>query len=138
MFELIGVATVGWIGFKILIGFFKASSTVRSQEFGMEARRIATIELGVPSSYYNYLVTSKMEDIKNAAFNLRTSWERYQCTSWPRLLALVIYGEFHQDCQNWKHGNARLEKIFSAIGVTPKIIYKELQRDPTKVLYEAA
>ena len=136
MFELIGIAVVCWLLFSIAKGIFRGTSTARSQEFGKEARRIATKELQVPSSYYNRLTINNMESIKNSALLLRDSEGAFQRCSWPRLLALVIYGEFHKDCDQWQLGNPTKELLFLNLGISPEMINHELNRDPRAVIYE--
>ena len=135
MFEFIGIAAVCWIAFKITRSIFGSASRARSQEYGKEARHIATRELRVPSSYYNHLTVNKMEAIKNSAILLRDSEDAFRRCSWPRLLALVIYGEFHQDCDQWQHGNPIPERLFITLGITSETIASELVRDPSAVIY---
>lgn len=134
MFEIIGIIVVCWIVFKILKALISATSTVRSKEFGKEARHIATNTLKVPESYYNYMIINKMDLIKRTAEILPTHDEGFKNTSWPRLLALTIYGEFHQDCDQWQRGNPIKDQIFTSIGITPDMIASELSRDPTAVI----
>lgn len=136
MFELIGIVVVCWIGFKVLRGFFRGASTVRGQEYGKEARHIATRDLEVPDSYYNYIVTNKIEALKNAADMLRERDDDFKGCSWPRVLALVIYGEFHQDCEQWKYGNPITEQLFIRIRITHEMINNELNRNVKDVIYE--
>ena len=136
MFEFIGIVVVCWVVFSIAKGIFRGASTVHSQEFGKEARRIATKELQVPGSYYNHLTINNMESIKNSALLLRDSEAAFQRCSWPRLLALVIYGEFHQDCDQWQLGNPIKEQLFLTLRISPEMINHELNRDPRSVIYE--
>lgn len=140
MFEFIGVLVVIWIGYSVLRGIFRAAkgtSTSSSREFGMEARRICTVELGAPNSYYNYMVTNKIDAIKNAALGLRDNDEEFKRCSWPRLLALVIYAEYHQDCEQWRFGNPLKEQLFQLINISPQEISKELDRDVKSVIYNS-
>lgn len=106
-----------------------------NQEFGKEARHIAEKELGVPSSYYNHMVLNNMAGVKETAVHLRDNDNDFRNSSWPRLLALVIYGEFHQDCEQWHYGIPIAEQLFTSIGVAPEIIAIELRRDAREVLY---
>lgn len=140
MFEFIGIAVVCWIGFVFAKGLFKAFSTVRGREYGVEARRIATKELGVPGSYYNHIVANSIEGIKSSAIYLRDNVEVYRKTSWPRLIALVIYGEFHKDCEiwGWEEDNDNVLRKFEMLGITELSVWQELERDPVVVLKDAA
>lgn len=135
MFEVIGILVVVWLGFSVLRGISRGMSTVRSQEFGKEARRISTVELGVPSSYYNHMVTTKMDAIKNTALHLLDNDDDFKGCSWPRILALVIYGEYHQDCEQWQLGNPLREQLFQTIGISHQEISGELERDAEEVIY---
>lgn len=137
MFEVIGVLVVIWIGYSILKGVFRGMSKSRSQEFGMEARRICTTELGVPNSYYNYMVVNKIDAVKNSALSLRDNDEEFKRTSWPRLLALVIYAEYHQDCEQWRYGNPLKEQLFQSIGISSQEISEELEKDARSVIYSS-
>lgn len=135
MLEFIGIVVVCWIGFSIIKGIFRASSTVRSQEFGKEARHIATRELKVPDSYYSHLTINNIEAIKNSALILQNQEDAFRHCSWPRLLALVVYGEFHKDCQQWKLGNPITDQLFSRLGITNDQVVRELDRDASAVIY---
>lgn len=126
-----------WVGYSILNGVFTGVSRSRSREFGIEARRICMIELGVPSSYYNYMVVNKIDAIKNAALNLRNNDEDFRRCSWPRLLALVIYAEYHQDCEQWRYGNPIKEQFFQSIRISSDEISKELGKDAKSVIYSS-
>ena len=70
----------------------------------MEARNIALRELNVPDAYYSHLTISNIDGVKNAAVLLRDTNNDFKHVSWPRLLAVVIYGEFHKDCVQWQAG----------------------------------
>ena len=59
------------IGLGLLFLFFKAKSQVRSSEFGKEARHIAINELGVHPGYFNYCVQNDIENIKEAALDIK-------------------------------------------------------------------
>lgn len=137
MFEFIGILFVMWISYCVLRGFFRGASRSSSQEFGMEARRICMTELGIPSSYYNHMVVNNIDAIKNSALLLRDTDEDFKRSSWPRLLALIIYGEYHQDCEQWRLGNPIKEQLFQTIRVSPEEICKELDRDPRSVIYNS-
>ncbi len=134
MFEIIAVIFVCWIGFAVLRGLFRGISGGNSKEFGKESRRIAVVDLKVPNSYYNHLVLNNMAGVKDAALNLLDNND-FKGTSWPRLIALVIYGEFHQDCEQWHLGSPIQEQLFDSIGVTPVDITNELNRDAQAVFY---
>lgn len=134
MFEVIGILVVCWIGFSLLKGFLRAGSTVRSQEYGKEDRRIAVRELNVPEVYYNHLTISNIEAVKSTATKLRDTDGDFTHLSWPRLLSLVVYGEFHKDCEQWQAGNPIPEQLFIRLGITPDVIAKELDRDPRQVI----
>ena len=116
-------------------GLFRGISGKNSKEFGKESRHIAVVDLKVPNSYYNHLVLNKMAGVKDAALNLRDDNSDFKGTSWPRLLALVIYGEYHQDCEQWHRGNPIQEQLFDSIGVTLVDITNELNRDAQAVFY---
>lgn len=135
MFEVIGIAVVCWIVFVLIRGFFRASSKVRSKEYGTEARHIAVRQLGVPEQYHNHMTTTKIEAIKNTAILLRDSEDEFKRCSWPRLLSLVIYGEFHKDCEQWQLGNPISEQLFIRLRITSEMITKELERNPSEVIY---
>lgn len=135
MFEFIGILVVCWILYSVFKGVLRGVSTARSREFGKEARHITVNELGVPDSYYSYMATNKIESIKKTAAHLRDNDKDFRNCSWSRLLALVIYAEFHQDCDQWRHGNPIREQLFANIGITPEIISMELSRDAREVLY---
>lgn len=137
MFEVIGVVAVCWIGFVLIRGFLRAKSTVRSQEYGKEARHIAVRELRVPQAYYDHVTRGNIEAVKNTALMLRDSEDSFKNCSWPRLLSLVVYGEFHKDCEQWQAGNPLPEQLFVRLGITPDMISKELERDAREVIYSS-
>jgi hypothetical protein len=138
MLEVIGGIFVLWIGFSILKGFLKAFSSARSSEFGKEARRIAVGDLGVPSQYYNFFVTNHMNEVKEAAQFLPQHDTKFKNTSWPRLIALTIYGEFHKDCEQFRYGNPTTEQLFQRLQVKNEAVANELARNPTEVAYKNA
>lgn len=138
MLEIIGIIVVSWIAFSVLKGFLRAKSIARGQEYGKEARRIALIELKVPQSYYTYLVTTQMESIRMSADVLPEHDAAFKNSSWPRRLALIIYGEFHKDCEQWRYGNPVTEQLFISIGITNEEIANELDRNPSEILYKSA
>jgi hypothetical protein len=135
LLEIIGFIVVCWIGYKLLKGFFRASATVRSQEHGREARDFAVRELDVPEPYFNNLVVSNIEAVKHTAAALRDGDQEFKSVSWPKLLALVIYGEFHKDCLQWKAGNPIPDQLFTRLGITADVIAKELDRDPRAMIH---
>jgi hypothetical protein len=135
MFELIGILFVCWVVYKVVAIFFRASATVRSQENGREARNISARELVVPEAYHNHLVLSNIEGVKKMAVMLRGGSLNFKDVSWPRLLALVIYGQFHDDCKQWRLGNPIQEQLFIRLGITPEMIAKELDRNATKLMH---
>lgn len=138
MFEFIGVALVLWIAFCVLRGIFRAMSRGRSAEFGVEARRIAVVELDVPETYFNYMVSSKMDAIRATADKLGEV-DQYKRASWPRKLALVIYGEFHKDCEQSERGNPIAQQLLEQrLRIPGHIIALELNRDASEVLREAS
>lgn len=135
MLEIIGVIAVCWVGYKLLKGFSRAAATVRSQEHGRAARDFAVRELDVPEPYFNNLVVSNIEAVKHTAATLRDGDQEFKGVSWPKLLALVIYGEFHKDCVQWKAGNPILDQLFMRLGITADEIARELDRDPRVMIY---
>ncbi len=138
MFEFIGIAFVSWIAFCILRGIYRAKTRGRSAEFGIEARRIAVVELEVPETYFNYMVSTKMDAIRATADKLGEI-DQYKRTSWPRKLALVIYGEFHQDCEQSERGNPIAQQLLEQrLRIPGHIIGWEVNRDPSEVLLAAA
>lgn len=134
VFEIIGIIVVCWIGFNILKVFFKVSSTVRSQEYEKETHHIVINELNTPDVYYSYLTTTNINGVKKAAKLLRNTNDEFKHISWSRLLAIVIYGEFHKDCTQWHLGNPTSQQLFYSLGVLPNIILKELERDGRQVM----
>lgn len=138
MLELIGLVVVLWIGFVVLRGVLRGASRARSAEFEKEASRIAIKSLGVPQSYHHYVVQNKMDGIRSAAQYLPDHDENFKNSSWPRLIALVVYGEFHQDCEQWQSGNPISDQVFRDLNITNDVIAKELSRNPTQVLYNNA
>lgn len=137
MFEFIGFVVVAWIIFVIVRGFFRGRSMARSQEFGIEARRIAEIEIKVPSSYFTYQVTTNMDLVKSTADKLQ-EFDEYKNSSWPRRMALAIYGEYHAECQNWKNGDPYAQDLLLRLKISAEAITEELGRDPQQVLLDAA
>lgn len=135
MFEFIGIIVTCWIVFVAIRMFFTAKSIVRSKEYGLEATHIATKDLLVPASYYRYLTQNRIESIKQSALLLRDSDDDFKKCSWPRLIALVVYGEYHQDCQQWFYGNPATIQRFEEIGITPEMVIKELEREGRDVIY---
>jgi hypothetical protein len=135
MFEFIGIITTCWVAFIIIRKFFRAKSLGSSEEFRIEATHIATKDLLVPISYYRYLTRNKIESIKQSALLLRDSNDDFNNCSWPRLIAFVIYGEYHQDCQQWQYGNPTTIQRFEEIGITSDMVIKELERDGSAVIY---
>lgn len=135
MFEFIGIVVSCWVAFSIIRGFFRATSTVRSKAYGKEARHIAITDLLVPERYYRYITINKIDAVKQTAILMRDSNEDFQQCSWPRILALVIYGEYHQDCEQWQRGNPIAQQLFDQIDITPEMIGNELERDPSGVIY---
>lgn len=132
MFEFIGIAVVCWFAFKIVMAFVKAKGTVSSKEYGLETRRIATQELLVPSSYYNFLTTNHMESVKETAIMIR---EKDECknTSWPRLMALAIYAFFYLDCNEVIKGDFDKTTLFSKLKIEPEITVEIAMQNPTEI-----
>ncbi|EPV8022819.1 hypothetical protein ACWAMJ_003660 [Acinetobacter baumannii] len=114
------------IGLGLLFLFFKAKSQVRSSEFGKEARHIAINELGVHPGYFNYCVQNDIENIKEAALDIKKMSSFYASQSWPRLLAWTIYGGYKHNCHNayFKEDPIALNNLKKA-GVPFEIIAKE-------------
>ncbi len=133
MFELIGILLVFWVAYKIVAIFFRASATVRSQQHGIEALKIAVHELIVPEAYHNHLVLGNIEGVKKNALRLREHSLDFKDVSWPRLLAFVIYGQFHEDCEQLRLGNPIPEQLFMKLGISSDEIAKELDRNPDKL-----
>lgn len=139
MFEVIGIAFVFWLVYVVVRTFLRAKSTVRAREFGVEARHISVRELGVPEAYHANITATKIELVKSTALMMRDGeGSAFKNSSWPRLLALVIYGEFHQDCEQWQAGNPVKEQLFTDLGITHVALSAELERDPRAVLFAAA
>lgn len=111
-------------------GYFKAKNQMRSAEFGKEARHIALNELGVPPSYFMYLVQNDIENVKKAAMQLKETNAYFNSLSYPRLLAWAIYGGFRYDCHyvvNEHDMNAAM-RLRNA-GVTIDEIHEEMEED---------
>lgn len=134
MFEFIGIVVVAWIGFAVLRGVFRASSTVRSQEYGKEAKYIAINELGVPLKYYHHAVINDMDRVKEAALVLKEQSENHKDFSWPRLLAWTIYAGFRNDCEQYQRGNPISQQKLEDMMISPDQIFGELNRDPSDLL----
>ncbi|MBK6648284.1 MAG: hypothetical protein IPG42_00345 [Betaproteobacteria bacterium] len=94
-------------------------------------------ELDVPEAYYNHLTLGNIEAVKNTATQLRDSDGDLMQVSWPRLISLVVYGEFHKECEQWQAGNPIPEQLFIRLGIKTDVIAKELDRDPQQVIYGA-
>lgn len=109
-----------------------------SQEIGAETRRIAVGEFKVPSSFYNHCVVNDIEDIKGAALYMKENDDSFKDFSWPRMLAITVYGEFRQSCQQYQMGNPVQEERLINLGVRPDMIMAELDRDPAQVLHGLA
>jgi hypothetical protein len=136
MFEFIGIAFVCWFAFIVIRGIIRgigrAKGSQTSTEYGREARRIATQELGIPNTFYNYITTNHIEEIKEAALMLR---EKQDCekTSWPRLLALCIYAFFHIDCKEFLNENANKKRLFTTLKIDPQVIINIAMQDPNEI-----
>lgn len=110
----------------------------RADDFGGEARRIAVAELEVPDRYFNYIASTKMDAIRAVADKLGRI-DRYKGTSLPRKLALVIYGEFHQDCEQSERGDPIAQKLLEQrLRIPGHVIALEVSRDASEVLLEAS
>ena len=135
MFEFIGIAFVCWLAFifirGIARGIGRAKGTQASSEYGLEARRIATLELGVPNSFYNYITVNHIEAIKEAALILREK-EGSERTSWPRLLALCIYAFFYLDCKEVLGENDNKKRLFVTLNIEPQVIRNIAMQDPNE------
>lgn len=138
MFEVIGIVVVGWIVFSIIKGIFRGRSIARSQEYGKEAKHIATKDLGVPPNYYRYMVLNNMDAVRNTANHLPQHDSAFKRTSWPRRLALTIYGDFRQDCEQWHAGNPVTHDLFQDLGIHSDEINTELSRNAENVIYSNA
>lgn len=89
MLEFIGFITLCFFGYKILILFLRKKNAVSNSESGFEIRNFSIDELGVPSNYFNYITSSKIEDIKKKALYLKEN--NFKDSSWPMLMAISIY-----------------------------------------------
>ena len=137
-FEFIGVVFVLWIAFLFLRGILRAMTRGRSAEFGTEARYIAVVEIEVPERYYKYMVSAKMDAIR-ATEDKISRIEKYKKTSWPRKLALVIYSEFHQDCEQSEGGNPMEKNLLEQrLRIPSHIIALEVNRNASEVLVGAS
>ena len=65
MLEFIGFIALCFIGYKILIVFLRNKNSLNSPKNAVEIRNFATNELEVPSNYFNYITSSKIEEIKH-------------------------------------------------------------------------
>lgn len=134
MFEFIGIAVVAWVAFSIVRGILRAKKGSASTEYGLEARRIATQELFVPSQYYNYVTTNHMDDLKQQALVLRDNSSEFKRTSWPRLLALSVFTWFHRDCSKFHNDDPSRVQLFRQLQIEPSVIATTLMQDLTQVL----
>lgn len=132
MFEFIGIAVVVWVIFSIIRGVIRAKGSRTSKEYGLEARRIATNELGVPTSFYNFITLNHMENVKETALMLREK-EDTKNTSWPRLLALSIYAFFYLDCKEFLNDNKTKQKLLFDLKITPEVIAEIASQDPAEI-----
>ena len=118
-------------------GIFPAMTRGRPADFGGEARRISVVELEVPERYFNYIASTKMDEIREIANKLGRI-DLYKRTSLPRKLALVIYSEFHQDCEQSERGNPIAQKLLGQrLRIPGQLISLEVNRDASEVLLEA-
>lgn len=70
-----------------------------------------------------------MEYTKDVAMKLRETMDELQNTSWPRLLALTVYTQFHVDCVKFKNGDPKVVSLFKQIEIEKDIIDKTLTND---------
>lgn len=132
MVEFIGMAVLAWIVFSIIRGVARAKVSQTSKEYGREARRIATIELGVPDSFYNYITINHMGSIKETALRLQAIKETKN-TSWPRLIALSIYAFFHLECKAFLNDDKVKQKFLFDLKITAEVIAEIASQDPSEV-----
>lgn len=132
MFEFIGIAVVAWVVFSIIQSVIKAKGSQTSKEYGLEARRIANNELGVPTSYYNFITLNHMENVKETALMLQEK-EDTKNTSWPRLLALSIYAFFYLDCKEFLNDNKTKQILLFDLKITPEVIAEIASQDPNEI-----
>lgn len=137
MFEFIGMLVVLWVGFVLVRAVYRACSTVSSQDHGVEAKRIAVFELGVPHEYFLFQVQFYMDEVKAAAMGLKDCGGGYSKCSWPRLMAVSIYMNFHMDCLRINQSGSNWDLSLGKLGINPEIIDKEVSRDAREVVFNA-
>jgi len=141
MLEFIGFVVVAIFVFGIIRGVIRAVLRVKGQELnrdiGREVREISTAELRVPTSYHNHIVLHRMAAARNSAQYLQENDPDFETVPWPRLLALIIYGEFRQECEQYYLGNPQSQQMLSRLSVSDHEISSELDRDPQQVIYGA-
>ena len=129
MLEFIGFITLCFFGYKILILFLRKKNAVSNSESGFEIRNFSIDELGVPSNYFNYITSSKIEDIKKKALYLKEN--NFKDSSWPMLMAISIYLFFYEDCKKTEYES---NAVMDFLKIDPTIIKKELELDPYKII----
>lgn len=132
MFEFIGIAVVCWFAFTIARGIYRAKRGSASKEYGLETRRIATQDLEVPDTFYNFITVNHMQQVKEAALMLK---EKPGCerTSWPRLMAVCIYAFFYLDCKEYADGNPQKKELFERLNINPVLPFKIALQDPDEI-----
>lgn len=94
MLEFIGFITLCFICYKVLNFFILKNKQFNNIKGYIEVENIATNELNIPKSYFNYLISEEIEDIKELTEDLKTS---YPNASWQLLMAFTIYTCFYDD-----------------------------------------
>ena len=132
MLSFIGFLTVCFFIFLLTKALLNKKPSSQSIEYGIETRKLATNELDVPSSYFNYLTNKQIDEIKNKAIYLKDSNSIFKEADWPRLMAASIYLFFTKDCEseNLKNSNS----LFNLLKIDQTIIDKVLSTNSHQLI----
>lgn len=125
MLEFIGFIALCFIGYKILIVFLRNKNSLNSPKNAVEIRNFATNELEVPSNYFNYITSSKIEEIKHKALYLKEN--NFKDSNWQYLMAASIYLFFYEDCKKSEYES---NPIIDFLKIDENIVKKQLESDP--------
>jgi hypothetical protein len=129
MLEFIGFIALCFIGYKVIVFFLKSKKSLDNSKNAFEIRNFATNELQVPSNYFNYITSSKIEEIKKKALYLKEN--NFKDSSWQCLMATSIYLYFYEDCKKTEYG---INPIIDFLKIDENVIKNQLESNPYEII----
>ncbi|MHA3099112.1 hypothetical protein [Acinetobacter brisouii] len=133
MLSFIGFLTVCFFIFMFIKkALLNKKPSTQSIEYGIETRRLATTELNVPSSYFNYITSKHIDMIKDKAIYLKNNNPIFKDADWPRLMAASIYLLFIKDCESANFTNSH--SMFNLLKIDPSVVESGLKTNSHQLI----